>query len=478
MPKYVQRLIYYSISVLILLAVLSDRESSVSAGPVYSDGKNIEEPSGEEKEILNGADKRIEKYRMATATLKLVSKEGKPIPGARVLVEQTNHEFLFGANHSIRLWAAVAQNILKTQPDKWASAQKAKTTKYQLDVLDDRFFEFANYTSLPVAWPFYEKNKGVINNTVYDEMIDILHAKGFKVLAHNLVWNSNTPAWVPNDCDQIGRAVEKRVADFMLHYKGKFDYYLIFNEPANPFRPHFKKDKMTKCFAEFGKVRFVSMPFKIAREINPEAKLMINEVSILEHQGFPELLKNLNDTNGKPYYDTIGIQMHMRSSLWPLDGIWKLCEYYSRFTAPIQITELTVLSGTPMSGKSYGKVSTAEGERLQAEYVVNLYTVLFSHPSIEAIQWWNLSDLMAWEDAPAGLLRSDMTPKPAYTALLNLIKKKWWTRVEAKTGDEGQCQFKGFYGTYKISVTLPNGTMKTFEIDLSKKGQRDFRLVD
>ena len=56
--------------------------------------------SPEEKEILAGADSRIEKYRMATARLSFTTPDpdGRPLASAKVRIEQTEHEFLFGVN--------------------------------------------------------------------------------------------------------------------------------------------------------------------------------------------------------------------------------------------------------------------------------------------------------------------------------------------------------------------------------------------
>ena len=121
--------------------------------------------------------------------------------------------------------------------------------------------------------------------------------------------------------------------------------------------------------------------------------------------------------------------------------------------------------------------TTPEGEKRQAEYVVKLYTLLFSHPAVEAIQWWNLTDLGAWKGAPAGLLRKDMSPKPAYIALKDLIYHRWWTRHESKTDQDGRCTFRGFFGNYRITVIKGSGEKKVFNLMLSKKGQRDFEFT-
>ena len=51
-----------------------------------------------------------------------------------------------------------------------------------------------------------------------------------------------------------------------------------------------------------------------------------------------------------------------------------------------------------------------------------------------------------------GLLRSDLSPKPAYLALQNLIHQEWNTREELVSDQEGIFHFRGFDGTYEIVV--------------------------
>jgi hypothetical protein len=78
--------------------------------------------------------------------------------------------------------------------------------------------------------------------------------------------------------------------------------------------------------------------------------------------------------------------------------------------------------------------------------------MLFSHSSVQAITWWDLSDYGASQGAPAGLLRSDMSNKPAYNKLLNLVRNNWWTRGNVYTADDGTARLRGFYGTYKLII--------------------------
>ncbi|MGZ4964264.1 MAG: hypothetical protein ACXWC8_17040, partial [Limisphaerales bacterium] len=88
-------------------------------------------------------------------------------------------------------------------------------------------------------------------------------------------------------------------------------------------------------------------------------------------------------------------------------------------------------------------------------YVANFYTVLFGHPSVEAITWWDFSDLGAWLNAPSGLLRADMSPKPAYDRLHSLIRGEWWTKVDAEA-NHGRLDLRAFSGTHEVTASTPD----------------------
>jgi GH35 family endo-1,4-beta-xylanase len=160
-------------------------------------------------------------------------------------------------------------------------------------------------------------------------------------------------------------------------------------------------------------------------------------------------------TDGR--FDVIGIQSHMHAAEWPLERVWEVCETYKRFGLPLHLTETTVISGEHVPpGTDFSKhrpddwPTTPEGEDRQRDYVEALYTVLFSHPAVEAITWWDLQD-GSWMNAPAGLLRSDMSPKPAYERLLELVQGEWRTDEDVLTDGDGKVSASAFHGTYEIS---------------------------
>jgi GH35 family endo-1,4-beta-xylanase len=201
---------------------------------------------------------------------------------------------------------------------------------------------------------------------------------------------------------------------------------------------------------------YLRTAFAQAGQANPEATLVINDY-VTSEDYLQKVIAHLEVDSGPPLFDVIGIQCHQHRKAWSAEETWQICERFATTGKPLHFTEATILSGQQgwelrKENPQLDWASTAEGERRQEKEVVQFYTVLFSHPAVQAITWWDLSDQGAWQGAPAGLLRADMTPKPAYEALLKLIKGKWRTQTEASVSRQGRAQFHGFFGEYRVTA--------------------------
>ena len=188
---------------------------------------------------------------------------------------------------------------------------------------------------------------------------------------------------------------------------------------------------------------------------------MINDFHVGDD--FAKVVRELVDEKGKPLYDAIGLQSHMHGGNWSNARIWSVCQRFAAFKKPIHFTELTILSGKKGWHLPAPWSSTPRGQAEQAREVKRVYTMLFSHPSVEAITWWNLTDAHAWMQAPSGLLAKDMSPKPAYNVLKKLITEDWRTETSLKTDAGGKAAFRGFYGLYELTITTPDGRQKRIE---------------
>ena len=86
-----------------------------------------------------------------------------------------------------------------------------------------------------------------------------------------------------------------------------------------------------------------------------------------------------------------------------------------------------------------------------------------------AITWWDLCDDGSWIP-DVGMLRKDLSPKPVYTALKELIRKRWTTKTEGKTDADGRFSFTGFHGEYAARISR-NGKVieQSFHVGRQKR---------
>jgi len=401
-----------------------------------------------EDELLAGAEARIEKHRKADATVSVVDASGKPVPGARVAVEQTRHAFLFGSN--IFNWGRL--------PDAELEAAYRK-----------RFADLLNYATLPFYWANYEPRRGEPEHARTAKVARWCKEQGIATKGHPLAWNSADPRWLPDDLEEIRRLQMARIEDCVSHFRGLIDRWDVVNEATHFDREEFVRRRAPKHSAmwqKVGQMEFTRQCFAHARKAGPHATLLINDYRT--DPAYERVIEQLVDEEGRPMYDVIGIQSHMHGGAWPTRKIWEVCERFARFGVPLHFTETTILSGERNWQKPRGAPwpSTPEGEAYQAEHVVRFYTMLFSHPAVEAITWWDFADLHSWKGAPAGFLRKDMSPKPAYDELMKLIKGKWWTKTALESAADGTAEFRGFLGDYQVTVTADGGktAKKTFTL--------------
>jgi hypothetical protein len=74
-----------------------------------------------------------------------------------------------------------------------------------------------------------------------------------------------------------------------------------------------------------------------------------------------------------------------------------------------------------------------------------------------------------------GLLRFDMTPKPAYLMLDNLINKKFHTEFDTLLDENGMFEFRGFYGNYQLQIEV-NDEIITKSFVLSSKNSNEITI--
>ena len=428
---------------------------------------------GQESCWRKRAEEGIELYRKGDLKVSVLGKDGVPVENAKVRLSQKSHEFRFGANLFML--------------DELESEEKNEAYK-------SFFCGLFNMATLPFYWdalepernkPRYSKDSPkVYRRPSPDLCLEFCERHGIEPREHALAYEQFFPKWLYGaDVPEIKRELERRYAEIAERYADRIHTIEVTNEMA------WEKGKT----AFYDEPDYVEYCFKLAEKYFPKNQLVINETTgnswcdccraTDKYYAYTEaaMLKGAR-------IDAVGMQYHLfyrredeyertRETLNP-ELLYKHMDLYSRFGKPLQITEVTV------PAYSWER----EDEELQAEIIEKLYTVWFSHPNVEQIIYWNLVDGYAhlWDPDPekikasqgdmtlgenyyyGGLLRFDLSPKPAYQKLKELITKRWHTEEEILTDRLGLAAFRGFFGDYELTVSK-DGKSVTQEIRLSSK---------
>ena len=180
------------------------------------------------------------------------------------------------------------------------------------------------------------------------------------------------------------------------------------------------------------------------RELDANPRLILNEYNIIMGGGRPDFQENFEriisylQEEGAPL-DGIGMQCHFDENLTGIARVLEILDRFEIFGLPIQITEFDV---------------AIRDEAVQADYLRDFYTAVYSHPATDKIVMWGFYEKVMWKPLGA-LVRSDWTHKANYDVYMDLLYKQWWTPdASGVTGNDGSFDIRGFDGYYEITVEM------------------------
>ncbi len=402
----------------------------------------------------------IEQNRKGIFHLQFVDERGEALKGAEVKIEQIGHDFNFGSNIFML--------------DEFDDEKKN-------EIYREDFKKIFNLAVAPFYWQDVETENGQYRFEVDSKrvprrpspglVLDYCKQNDLRCKGHVLVWHCpgiSVPSWVPQEMEERFAYIKR----YMKAVAERFGADLCCCDVVNEMIFHRRAAHLN--FPE----NYVEKSFKYADKLFDErTSLFINEGTDLSWKDF---------TGDTSYYylmienlllkgcriDGIGLQYHMKKMKPTLleqspifldpERLFRILDFYGRLQKKIHISEITI----PMHE------DIKEDEELQAALCERLYSLWFSHAAVDGIMWWNLVDGTAFGSENvfnAGLLKRDMSRKLAYDVLDELINHKWHTELTPTLDGEGKCDFKAFYGKYKVTVDY-NG--KKLERTLSlKKGE-------
>jgi endo-1,4-beta-xylanase len=422
-------------------------------------------------------------HRRGRTVATLVSPDGELLPHADVIVEQVRHEFGFGNIGFDLIGLAGGEtgsdiSAGASAPGDVFGGAGHEISAEAVEELASDWLELFNMATLPFYWAGFEPVRGHPDTARLLAAARWFAHRGVTIKGHPLLWHTLAPAWLMELPDAKAESVMRaRVRREVTDFAGVVDLWDAINEPV--ILPVFtaEDNAVTRLSHSKGRTEMIRLAFDEARAANPAARLVINDFDLsadYEHVITECLEAGIS-------IDAIGLQTHMHQGYRGADAVWEILERFARFGLPLQMTETTLVSGDLMPAhivdlNDFAPASwpsTAEGEARQAEELVSHYRTVFSHPAVESLTYWGLTDTGSWLGAPGGLIRTDGTRKPSFDALRDLIKGEWWTApVTLRSDDAGRVDIAGMAGTYRIRYRDAEA-----EITVAKGGDNHVRAA-
>ena len=423
---------------------------------------------------LEGANERIDTYRKGKAKLLFVLDDQKS-ESANLNLELANHAFNFG--------------VSMTQEGPFEG------TAYQ-DMYRQRVSEVFNFVTLGFYWGARDEKKGLNDfNKRMDDKISWAVRNKMKIKGHPLLWHESLPKWVinNNDPEELEKIIYKRIKDLILSYP-EIKYWDVYNEAVAPFKDHVTPSGVTRWIEYKGGIYPAMLAlYDLVNQTDP-AKIYTNNHYQPKD---PEFFK-LNEffIEQEVGYQAIGMQAHMQTQDNVLEEqeLIDLIDSFRSLGKDIQFTEITVTSSklfkdwkdhqvflnkrkeAQKKGRKLTLPSLEERENYQAAYIKDLYTLLFSQPSVSSVTMWNLTDRNAWRGHAGGILDQELQPKKAFYTLKTLIKETWTTKIGKDINLNEEFHFTGFYGQYQGTVKVGDQLYK-FSFDHRKENEGVIKII-
>jgi len=361
------------------------------------------------------AQRRIEKYRMTDLTVQVEDAAGKPISGVSVQVKQQLRNFTIGS--------FTGYTLVENTPD----GEKMRQT----------YLRLFNRATSPIywadwGWPNQKTKYLAIAKWLADNHFTtrghVMVYPGFNFMPADVVKLKSDPEKLRQRILQQVREISEATRPF------GFREYDVTNELRDCVDLHklLGRDAVAEWFAE-------------ARKMLPDAKLALNENTILTNGGVTEANQDLyldwynflKSKGQKP--DVMGFQAHFGEDVTGPEKVWAILDRFAKETdAELQITEFDV--------------NTLD-EEAQAAYTKDFITACFAHPRITGFNMWGFWEGDQWMPR-AALWRKDWSAKPNGKMLEELLTKTWWTNTTLVTNDKGHATVKAFLGEYQVSTIV------------------------
>jgi endo-1,4-beta-xylanase len=437
---------------------------------------------------LDAARANIRKIRCRDARVRVVDANGAPVPNLKVDIVQKKSSFPWGD----QLWGL--DTLFRHGFND--SARVRHFTR--------RFTECLNSANCLSYWteaprndgPKHMEFQGEDHMDEFEAQVNWALAHGLTPKGHPIFWSieKGYPEWVKRyPMDTQWKFIEVRVRNLVARFKGKVKIWDVVNEPMWEAAPkHLPQRHWPHIETMEDIMEYVVPVLRWAREEDPDACYVVNdygmELDAPNHQirhkdghvvtakaqrdRFTELFRRMADAGAAP--DALGMQSHTGGWIDPSTQTAMLDDFATS-GMPLHYTEFW--AGTKHLADA-GLPADVQ-EKMKAEYVANIMTVAYAHPSVEAFYFWGgLTNEMGFrqDHNSNGMPSSSNTPTPTYWRVKKLLTEEWMTKEKAVSDGAGEFTFRGFFGDYALRYEVSPGMPAGVDFQLSPQQNGDIVL--
>lgn len=271
----------------------------------------------------------------------------------------------------------------------------------------------------------------VIDFDPADRFFAFAAENGLGVHGHTLIWDDYVPDWTKTlSRDEVDHLLNAHILTVLERYQGKAETWDVVNEPIAPWDKNPGNLRQGPFYGRLGE-DYIAKAFRLARQIEPNAKLRLNEAQTesadengaVFRKSLLALLKRQLD-QGVPI-DAVGLQCHLQTKR-PYD-FEQFADYVAELLElglDVEITELDV------NDNAYTGSLAQRDQQVAALYSKFLTTVL-ANPAISSLVLWQMSDATSWMADPniRDSLRADGRAARPLPYDKNFQRKKAWTAI-------------------------------------------------
>ncbi|MBI3385435.1 endo-1,4-beta-xylanase [Candidatus Gottesmanbacteria bacterium] len=313
-------------------------------------------------------------------------------------------------------------------------------------LLQKRFREIFDFGVVPTYFFMTQPKKGIFDFSMTKEITKILKKQNISIKGHPLVWLHQyaTPIWIKElNFSELKKVIIEHIDKVLRHFGREIFMWDIINEFN-------ASDANGQNLSINQLLELTKLISDQVHTINPEIKRVLNFSEIF---GVGSAIGNKTSVPMEHFLDlcvkhnvgfeAIGFQLYLgirkEFTCRELLDISLFFDRFTRFGKQLHLTELGFPSKFAIDPNCFFKFDHPAGggwwhkpwtETIQAEFLDKIILIFASKHLATSITWWDIADIGSNKDIScrflpfSGLLRRDLTPKPAWH-----IFEKWRSKL-------------------------------------------------